>query len=115
MRKEDIERELELLGEVLASLDGELISAEVSASQDRLLAYVRAESELAVNDIFDGFDFTVERIAYLGWPHEKPVDHDRPMVQGAWRYQPQQTVEHPSAAIPATNALPALRTAHCAG
>lgn len=115
MRKEDIERELELLAEVLASLDGELISAEVGASQDRLLAYVRAESELAVNDIFEVFHFTIERIAYLGWPHETPVDYDRPIAQGAWRYRPKQTAGHPSATIPPTNASPVFCAAHYAG
>jgi len=88
MGKEDAERELALLEEVLAALDGELIGAEVGADSGRLVAYVRAESELQVSDIFEVFHFTVERIAYLGWPHEARVDFAPPASQGTWRYRP---------------------------
>jgi hypothetical protein len=112
MGHEDIERELGLLGEVLAALDGELIGAEVGTDQGRLVAYVRAESELVVSDIFEAFQFTVERIAYLGWSHETQIDLNRPATQGMWRYRP---AEPPSAAVQPTTPRPALPAARHSG
>ena len=89
MRKEDVERELEMLVEVLDALDGEFLGAEVGIEQGRILAYVRTESELVVHDIFEVFHFfTVERIACLGQSHETQVDFDRPASPGAWQYRP---------------------------
>ena len=88
MRKEDVERELDLLGEVMEALEGELISAEVSADNTRLLAYLRVESELQASDIFEVFHFSVERIACLGWSAEPRADISRPPGPGAWRYLP---------------------------
>lgn len=117
MTKQDIERELELLGEVLVALEGELIGAEVSMDQGHLLAYVCAESELVVNDIFEVFHFTVERIACLGWAHETHIDLSRPASEGAWRYLPPQPAEPrpQAAAIPPAGARPALPKARRAG
>jgi hypothetical protein len=106
MGKDDIEQELGLLGEVLAALDGELIGAEVGTDHGRLVAYVRAESELAVSDIFEAFHFAVERIACLGWSHETQIDFNRPAGQGMWRYWPAQPALPPSAALPPANARP---------
>lgn len=88
MEKEDIERELRLLEDVLAALDGELIGAEVGVDQRSLVAYVRAESELIVSDIFEASDFTAERIAYVGPALDARVDTDRPASRGMWRYRP---------------------------
>jgi hypothetical protein len=88
MGKEDIERELRLLEDVLAALDGELIGAEVGVDQQSLVAYVRAESELIVGDIFEASNFTAERIAYLGQALDTPIDANRPVRLGMWRYRP---------------------------
>jgi hypothetical protein len=74
---EDVDEELRLLGEVLAALDGELIGAVVYREQQSLVAYVRAESELAVSDIFDATHFAAERIAYLGPGAEAGLDFNR--------------------------------------
>jgi hypothetical protein len=109
MRKEDIERELELLGEVFAALEGELIGAEVCVDHGRLVAYARAESELVVSDIFEVFHFTVERIAYLGWSHGTHVDFSRPAPEGTWRYRPAPAPAPAQSqpAAPPANARPA--------
>jgi len=86
--KEAIERELGVLEEVFAALDGELIGAEVGVEWQRLVAYVRAESELVVSDVFEASLFAAERIVCLGWSHEARVDLDRPAL-GVWQYRPQ--------------------------
>jgi hypothetical protein len=90
MGKEDIEQELKVLGEVFVALDGELIGAEVGMERQLLVAYVRAESELVVGDVFEASLFPAEQIVCLGWAHEAHVDLDRPASQGAWRYRPAQ-------------------------
>lgn len=86
MRQEDIEQELQLLGEVLAALDGELISAEVNGDQQSLVAYVCAESELMVSDVFEASYFIAERIVYLGPSPDTHIDFNRPTSRGTWRY-----------------------------
>lgn len=88
MGKEDIERELRLLEDVMAALDGELIGAEVGVDQQSLVVYLRVESELIVSDIFDASDFTAERIAYLGQAIDTHIDANRPTRRGMWRYRP---------------------------
>lgn len=88
MEKKDIERELRLLEEVFAALDGELIGAEVGIDQRGLVAYVRAESELVVSDVFEASDFTAERIAYLGPAPDTAIDVNRPASREVWRYRP---------------------------
>lgn len=65
MGKEDIEQELQAVGEVLAAIGGELIHADFSMGHGYLVAYVCAESELVVSDIFDASYFKVESILYL--------------------------------------------------
>lgn len=89
MAKEDAEQELKVVAEVFAALEGELIGAEVGL-QGRLLAYVRAESELMVSDVFEASHFTVEQIVYLGWSHETSIDLSRPASHGTWKYRPEQ-------------------------
>jgi hypothetical protein len=106
MGKDAIERELGMLEEVLAALEGELIGAEVGTDLGRLVAYVRAESELQVSDVFEAFHFAVERIAYLGWSHETSVDFTPSASQGMWRYRPVRSAN--PAAVPPASARPAL-------
>ena len=88
MEKEGIEDLLRLTEEELAALDGELIGAEVGMGHGRLVAYVRAESELVVNSIFEVCGFTIERVAYLGPSPETHIDFNRLASQGTWRYRP---------------------------
>lgn len=87
MSMEEIEQELELLGEVLAALDGELISVEVCPERRSLTAYLRSESELVVSDIFEATGFVAEQIVYLG-PSHPPIDFNRPLARSMWRYRP---------------------------
>jgi hypothetical protein len=74
MGEKDIEQELKVIEEVLAVIGGELIHANVSMSHGCLVAYVRAESELLVSDIFDASCFTVDNITYLKPSHEIHTD-----------------------------------------
>lgn len=101
MGREEVEEELALLGEVLAALDGELVGAEVSADGAGLTAYARAESELALSDIFDATPFAAERIAYLGPAAGVRLDLARPPALGNWRYRPRPQAAPGSAARPA--------------
>lgn len=97
MGQEDIEQELKVVGEVLAALDGELLGAEVG--DGFIVAYVCAESELVVSDLFEASHFTVERIAYLGPSHEAHLDFSRPVRQGMWRYRPAPPAMPQAAAV----------------
>jgi len=89
MSKKDIEHELELLDDVLDALDGHLIGAKVNMSNQRILAYVRAESELAIKKTFECSYFKAERIACLGW-HQEPLESieydDRSASEAVWLY-----------------------------
>lgn len=88
MGKEEVERELKVLEEVLAAIDGELIGAEVRMAQGRILAYVRAESELVVGDIFEASHFNAEGIACVGWHQEALAGFDRSANEETWQYPP---------------------------
>jgi hypothetical protein len=66
MGKEEIEQELKVIEDVLAVIGGELIDADVSMGYGYLIAYVRAESELLVSDLFEASFFTVDQISCLG-------------------------------------------------
>ena len=94
MGKEDVERELKVVEEVLAAIDGQLLGAEVRTAQGRILAYVRAESELVVGDVFEASYFNVERIARLGWRQEARIPFEHPANQDAWRYPPPAEPSH---------------------
>lgn len=74
MGKEDIEQELKAVEEVFAVMGGELVHADVSMGHGCLVAYVRAESELVVSDIFDASHFTVGSITYLKPSHEACIN-----------------------------------------
>jgi len=102
MDKLEIEQELQLVGDVLEALEGELLCAEVRTDQKSFVAYVRAESELVVSDIFDACCFTVEQILYLGPAHETDIDCSRQATHLTWRYRP------PRAAITPTRACTPL-------
>lgn len=91
MEHEDIKQELKVVGEVFAALDCGLVAAEVG--EGHLLAYVSAESELVVADVFEASLFNAERIASLGWSHEARIDVDRPAGLGRWRYRPAPDLE----------------------
>lgn len=73
MGQEEIGQELLLLGEVLAALDGELLSANADGLGS-LIAYVRAESEMLIYEVFEASRFIAERIAYLGPPFGGQAD-----------------------------------------
>lgn len=70
MSMEEVEQELKLIDDVLEAIDGNLIGAKVNMPNRRILAYVRAESELMVGKIFASSYFTADRIAGLGWQQE---------------------------------------------
>lgn len=96
MDKEDIEQELQLVGDVLEALEGELLCAEVRTDQNSFVAYVCAESELVVSDIFDACCFTVEQILYLGPAHETHIDCNRSSSQLTWQYRPARAAITPA-------------------
>ena len=77
MGKEDIEQELRVIGNVLAAIGGELIDADISMRHGHIVAYVRAESELVVNDIFEASFFSIDQIVYLGPIHAAQNEGER--------------------------------------
>jgi hypothetical protein len=89
----DIEHELRLLGDVLEALDGELIGAEIGFNRQSLSAFIRVESEIIANDIFEASLFAVERIAYLGESQDPKLDlHKRKTSQGLRQYSAQAAI-----------------------
>jgi hypothetical protein len=78
MGKEEIEQELKVIEDVLAVIGGELIDADVGMGHGYLIAYVRADSELLVSDLFEASFFTVDKITCLGPLHRNYIDYYRP-------------------------------------
>ena len=65
MEKEDIDKELNVIGDALDAIGSELIRADLSMDHNYLAIYICTESALIANDILEASDFTIEQIAYL--------------------------------------------------
>jgi hypothetical protein len=77
MGQHEIQQELKIITDVLQAIGSELVDADVNSSDGTLVAYVRAQSELVINDVFEASFFKVDSITYLGPIHE-PYNDFRP-------------------------------------
>jgi hypothetical protein len=92
MNREDIEHELKVIEDLLMLSGGELIDADISLRHSCLVAYVRAESELIVNDIFEASVFIVDQVFYLGPLHASYREFESPVRKPAVTQNAQPSV-----------------------
>jgi len=93
-----------VIEDVLAVIGGELIDADINTRHGYLAAYVRAESEFVISDVFEASFFTVDQITYLGPIHEAYSDVNRSEGQGSWQCRPAQPAKLQSVASTSTRA-----------